>query len=222
MFLFSVFLNLKDFWRCLTYFSPLYLLHWAFPKLSLVTIMAAICCAITGSWGSTFMSDWIGRQSPQILSRVDEDDVELWHYMHYTTGLYIVLTCCSYSLYCRITTSIHYLKRFGRHPEDWEKGKHGDPNMLTRELDQHQSTAVRDLELKMREQTTTSELRGALKRCGRCCCVLKVWGVVVLMCCCCFFGVFCCTDVLLLFFGGLLLCCGVCCGGGCCGVVVLS
>jgi len=78
----------------------------------------------------TFMSDWIGRQSPQILSRVDEDDVELWHYMHYTTGLYIVLTCCSYSLYCRITTSIHYLKRFGRHPEDWYGFKqstvHGD------------------------------------------------------------------------------------------------
>ena len=24
----------------------------------------------------TFMSDWIGRQSPQILSRVDEDDGE--------------------------------------------------------------------------------------------------------------------------------------------------
>tara|TARA_B110000090_G_C13097665_1_gene337290 strand:+ start:83 stop:616 length:534 start_codon:yes stop_codon:yes gene_type:complete len=153
------------------------------------------------------MSDWIGRQSPQILSRVDEDDVELWHYMHYTTGLYIVLTCCSYSLYCRITTSIHYLKRFGRHPEDWEKGKHGDPNMLTRELDQHQSTAVRDLELKMREQTTTSELRGALKRCGRCCCVLKVLGVVVLMCC--RFGVFCCTDVFCCCFLGVFCWVGV-------------
>jgi hypothetical protein len=166
------------------------------------------------------MSDWIGRQSPQILSRVDEDDVELWHYMHYTTGLYIVLTCCSYSLYCRITTSIHYLKRFGRHPEDWEKGKHGDPNMLTRELDQHQSTAVRDLELKMREQTTTSELRGALKRCGRCCCVLKVLGVVVLMCC--RFGVFCCTDVLLLFFGYfvVLVCLFLWCLLWCCRVVL--
>ena len=33
MFLFSVFLNLKDFCRCLTDFSQLYLLHWAFPKL---------------------------------------------------------------------------------------------------------------------------------------------------------------------------------------------
>ena len=41
-----------------------------------------------------------------------------------------------------------------------EKGKYGDPNMLTRDLDQNQSTAVRDLELKMREQTTTSKLRG--------------------------------------------------------------
>jgi len=37
MFLFSVFLNLKDFCRCLTYFSQLYLLHWAFSKMSMWT-----------------------------------------------------------------------------------------------------------------------------------------------------------------------------------------
>jgi hypothetical protein len=28
---------------------------------SLVSIIAAICCGMTGSWGSTIMSDWIGR-----------------------------------------------------------------------------------------------------------------------------------------------------------------
>jgi len=38
MFLFSVFLNLKDFCRCLTYFSQLYLLHWGFPKLQIACV----------------------------------------------------------------------------------------------------------------------------------------------------------------------------------------
>ena len=49
-------------------------------------------------------------------------------------------------MYQRVTLSANYLTRFGRHPEDWEKGRYGDPSMLTRDLTETQQVQVNRLE----------------------------------------------------------------------------
>ena len=56
---------------------------------SMVPIVSAFCCAITGSWGSTIMSDWISQASPQILLRIDEDDWELLSFTRYAVGFHV-------------------------------------------------------------------------------------------------------------------------------------
>ena len=109
---------------------------------SLLPITSSLLLVTTASWGSTILNQWIGLADPQILVRIDQDDYVLLVFVEYSCLFYVLLSLCSYLLYKRIKLSMHYLKRFGRHPEDWEKGSAGDPSLLTRDLTEQQQAIV--------------------------------------------------------------------------------
>ena len=126
---------------------------------SLVPIISCFCCASVGTWGSTIMSDWITQSNPQILNRVDEDDYVLLEFIKYTCVFLTCLTLCAYIIYTRIRDSADYLKRFGRHPEDWEKGVHGEPQLLVKDLPDQQQVLIDTLDQKIRYRERNIQTR---------------------------------------------------------------
>jgi len=81
---------------------------------------------------------------PNILERIDEGDTVLRDYIVYAQPFYFVSGVFSILYYVKIyRRSVDMLRRFGRHPEDWEKS---DPSLLTRDLSEAQQQAIQDLE----------------------------------------------------------------------------
>ena len=81
---------------------------------------------------------------PNILERIDEGDLALRGYIVYAQPLYFASFIFALLYYVRTyRRSVDMLRRFGRHPEDWEKS---DPSLLTRGLSETQQQAVQDIE----------------------------------------------------------------------------
>jgi hypothetical protein len=111
---------------------------------SILPLVGITLSGINASWGASMLDRFVVQAFPNILERIDEGDLALRAYIVYTQPLYFASGVFALFYYVRTyRRSVDLLRRFGRHPEDWEKS---DPSLLTRGLSEAQQQDVQDLE----------------------------------------------------------------------------
>jgi hypothetical protein len=111
---------------------------------SILPLVGLTLSGINASWGASMLDRFVIQSFPNILERIDEGDLALRSYVVYTQPLFFASGVFALFYYVRTyRRSVDMLRRFGRHPEDWEKS---DPSLLTRGLSEAQQQDVQDLE----------------------------------------------------------------------------
>lgn len=111
---------------------------------SIIPVVGFALAGINASWGASVLDKFVLQAFPNIMQRIDENDSELRAYTVYAQPLYFATGALSALYYVNIyRRSVDMLRRFGRHPEEWEKD---DPSLLTRGLTEMQQQAVQDIE----------------------------------------------------------------------------